>query len=122
MQAVRALKADPSREVLAPPLSDGGVGATKLPAPPDESAQDVKAKMTKLRALADVDKKLIATLQGKIEEQRRELDNRTSTIATIQRNFENLSTIAQSDRQELTTLRESGAAEAAARLQATAAL
>ena len=66
-----------------------------------QSSADLAAKLSKLKQLSDADKQLIATLQAKLEEQKRELDNRTVTIGAIQRNFENLSTVAAAERAEL---------------------
>jgi chromosome segregation ATPase len=62
--------------------------------------------MSKLKSLADADKALISTLQAKIEDHKKELEHRAVTIAAIQRNFENLSSVAHADRQELSALRE----------------
>jgi chromosome segregation ATPase len=48
----------------------------------------------------------IVQLQAKIEDHKKELEHRAVTIAAIQRNFENLSSVAHADRQELSALRE----------------
>ena len=45
-------------------------------------AADLSAKLAKLKALSDADKQLITTLQAKVEEQKKELDNRTVAIFT----------------------------------------
>ena len=70
-----------------------------------ESVSELASKMSKLRALSDADKQLITTLQERIDQQKKELENRTVTIGTIQRNFENLSAIAVQERKELEALR-----------------
>ena len=70
------------------------------------STSDLATKMSKLKALSDADKELMETLQKKIEEQRRELEKRTITITTLQRNFENLSSIAAAERNELAGARQ----------------
>ena len=95
-QVARQLKNDPSRGSLPTKDISDGYG---------ESSSDLNAKLSKLRALSDADKQLIATLQGKIDEQKKELDNRTTTISAIQRNFENLSSVAAAERKELAALR-----------------
>ena len=103
LQAVRTLRADPSRTSCGPIATE----ATSSPAgPPAESSTDLTAKMSKLKSLADADKALISTLQAKIEDPKKELEHRAVTIAAIQRNFENLSSVAHADRQELSALRE----------------
>ena len=103
LQAVRTLRADPSRTSCGPIATE----ATSSPAgPPAESSTDLTAKMSKLKSLADADKALISTLQAKIEDHKKELEHRAVTIAAIQRNFENLSSVAHADRQELSALRE----------------
>ena len=77
---------------------------------PDEaalaSASELVSKISKLKALGDVDKQLISTLQERIHQQKKELENRTMTIGAIQRNFENLSALAIAERKELEKLRE----------------
>mmetsp|Transcript_31560 Transcript_31560/g.78647 ORF Transcript_31560/g.78647 Transcript_31560/m.78647 type:complete len:509 (+) Transcript_31560:196-1722(+) len=80
-----------------------GTAATVVKA--DESSE-LCAKMTKLRMLSDADKQLILQLQLHINSQKAELEKRTVTIAAIQRNFENLSSIASTERAELAALRE----------------
>ena len=76
---------------------------------PSAEPQQQAAKLSKLKALSDADKDVIASLQTKIKEQQNELDNRTTTINAIQRNFEQLSTIALAERAELQKLREAAA-------------
>ena len=77
---------------------------------PSAEPQQQTAKLSKLKALSDADKDVIASLQTKIKEQQNELDNRTTTINAIQRNFEQLSTIALAERAELQKLREAASA------------
>ena len=67
---------------------------------PSAEPQQQAAKLSKLKALSDADKDVITALQTKIKEQQNELDNRTTTINAIQRNFEQLSTIALAERAE----------------------
>ena len=76
---------------------------------PSAEPQQQAAKLSNLKALSDADKDVIASLQTKIKEQQNELDNRTTTINAIQRNFEQLSTIALAERAELQKLREAAA-------------
>ena len=54
---------------------------------PSAEPQQQAAKLSKLKALSDADKDVIASLQTKIKEQQNELDNRTTTINAIQRNY-----------------------------------
>ena len=102
-QVARQLKSDPSRSSLqldsTQPLADINRNG--------ESSSDLSAKLAKLKALSDADKQLIVTLQTKMDEQKKELENRTTTIGAIQRNFENLSNVAVAERKELAALRTS---------------
>jgi len=122
MQAARTLKADPSRSSLT-----NGTGAVEntsgnARSSSSESAADLTAKLSKLRALSEADKQLIATLQAKVDEQKKELDNRTVTIGAIQRNFENLSNVAAAERAELEQMRAAESGRRKEREEASAEL
>ena len=59
MQAARTLKADPSRSTLSESTNKGGDS--------NQSAADLTAKLSKLKALSEADKQQIATLQAKLQ-------------------------------------------------------
>eukprot|EP00743_Colponemidia_sp_Colp-15_P008160 GILK01008849.1.p1 GENE.GILK01008849.1~~GILK01008849.1.p1 ORF type:complete len:576 (-),score=155.59 GILK01008849.1:121-1848(-) len=79
---------------------------TAAPASSALPSADEARKMNKLKALSAHDKELLAVLQQRLEDQKKDLETREFTINAIQRNFENLSAMAQADRQELVSLRK----------------
>ena len=48
---------------------------------------------------------LVMEMQKKIEEQRRELEERNLTVSALQRNFESLSALCRNERNENQTLK-----------------
>jgi len=61
-------------------------------------------KDTKANLLAADDAKRMQMLEGKIAEQKKELENREITIRAIQRNFEQLSSMCQADKEQVASL------------------
>eukprot|EP00762_Andalucia_godoyi_P003349 ANDGO_06655.mRNA.1 hypothetical protein TTHERM_00348770 len=59
---------------------------------------------SKTAAFEEDDNMLIMTLQQKLDAQRRELENRTDSISSIQRNFESLSQVYSEERQRINML------------------
>eukprot|EP00742_Colponemidia_sp_Colp-10_P007935 GILJ01008562.1.p1 GENE.GILJ01008562.1~~GILJ01008562.1.p1 ORF type:complete len:749 (+),score=132.63 GILJ01008562.1:105-2249(+) len=55
--------------------------------------------------LSDSDRMLITQLQSRIEQQKQELDQRTSTVSALQRNFESLSSLCKEEREEMLVLK-----------------
>ena len=51
--------------------------------------------------LAADDAKRMQALEGKVTEQKKELENRDITIRAIQRNFEQLSSMCQADKEQI---------------------
>ena len=62
--------------------------------------------MNKANMLAADDAKRCQALEGKIAEQKKELENRDITIRAIQRNFEQLSSMCQADKEQLSALQK----------------
>lgn len=60
----------------------------------------------KAAMLAADDAKRMQALEGKITEQKKELENRDITIRAIQRNFEQLSAMCQSDKEQIGALQK----------------
>ena len=60
----------------------------------------------KASILAADDAKRLVVLEGKIAEQKKELENRDITIRAIQRNFEQLSSLCQADKEQIAQLQK----------------
>ena len=61
---------------------------------------------SKSQLLQQDDQKRLAALEAKVHEQKKELENRDITIRAIQRNFEQLSTLCQSDKDQIQSLQK----------------
>eukprot|EP00002_Diphylleia_rotans_P021779 TRINITY_DN4249_c0_g1_i15.p1 TRINITY_DN4249_c0_g1~~TRINITY_DN4249_c0_g1_i15.p1 ORF type:complete len:387 (+),score=84.41 TRINITY_DN4249_c0_g1_i15:44-1204(+) len=68
----------------------------------DDSATKMRA--SKARAFSESDKQLINELKAKLTEQKMELDSKNAAIAAVQRNFESLSNMCKTDREEIARL------------------
>jgi hypothetical protein len=60
--------------------------------------------INKANMLAADDAKRMQALEGKVAEQKKELENRDITIRAIQRNFEQLSSMCQADKERSSNL------------------
>ena len=56
-------------------------------------AVDLTSRMNKLMALGEADKALIETLQTRLDEQRKQLEERQAALNSVQRNYEKLSEV-----------------------------
>jgi predicted RNase H-like nuclease (RuvC/YqgF family) len=62
--------------------------------------------INKANMLAADDAKRMQALEGKVAEQKKELENRDITIRAIQRNFEQLSSMCQADKEQISALQK----------------
>ena len=60
----------------------------------------------KAAMLAADDAKRMQALESKVTEQKKELENRDITIRAIQRNFEQLSSMCQADKEQIAALQK----------------
>jgi chromosome segregation ATPase len=74
--------------------------------PPPALGRSGSANKDKAAMLAADDAKRMQALESKVTAQKKELENRDITIRAIQRNFEQLSSMCQADKEQITALQK----------------
>ena len=82
-------------------MGGGGAGKGAMEGLTRSSSISAKAQL-----LSQDDQKRVASLESKVAEQKKEIENRDITIKAIQRNFEQLSTLCQQDKEQLQRLQK----------------
>eukprot|EP00960_Hanusia_phi_P068638 766896-Hanusia_phi.AAC.5 len=82
-------------------MGKGGAGKGNMENLTRSSSVSAKAQL-----LSQDDQKRVVSLETKVAEQKKEIENRDITIKAIQRNFEQLSTLCQQDKEQLQKLQK----------------